>query len=333
MRKDTKKNFLYSFLIIIPSIILSIVAAEVILHVKNGSMQNYDIEMWRYAKLLKKISTNPKLGHEHIPNSSAILQSVKIDINEKGLRGGPIPPYNPYQRRILFLGSSITLGWGVKEEQTLTELIKKKFQDSGKDVVIFNAGIGNYNATRYIELFLSNLRDLKPTDIVIHSFVRDAEPIDSSKGNIFLRKSQLAVTLWIAINRLFGKTGEKSLLEHYQEIYAPNAQNLKEMKEAFKKLAAYAKDNNINIYFALTPDIHNLENYNLIFIHDIMKDIAHKNNFTFIDFLPYFHNLKPQDVWAMPGDPHPNALGHEIMADALYPVLSIEKNNSAQEKK
>jgi len=36
--------------------------------------------------------------------------------------------------------------------------------------------------------------------------------------------------------------------------------------------------------------------------------------------VPYFGELKPSDVWAM-GDPHPNALGHSIMAGALVPVV------------
>jgi lysophospholipase L1-like esterase len=30
-------------------------------------------------------------------------------------------------------------------------------------------------------------------------------------------------------------------------------------------------------------------------------------------------------VWAMPGDPHPNALGHELMAKALLPLLAADK--------
>jgi hypothetical protein len=30
----------------------------------------------------------------------------------------------------------------------------------------------------------------------------------------------------------------------------------------------------------------------------------------------------PEEMFAMPGDPHPNALGHELMAEAIFPVIS-----------
>jgi lysophospholipase L1-like esterase len=30
----------------------------------------------------------------------------------------------------------------------------------------------------------------------------------------------------------------------------------------------------------------------------------------------------PQELFAMPGDPHPNALGHRLMADAIFPILA-----------
>ena len=29
-----------------------------------------------------------------------------------------------------------------------------------------------------------------------------------------------------------------------------------------------------------------------------------------------------EELFAMPGDPHPNALGHRLMADAMFPVVS-----------
>jgi hypothetical protein len=38
--------------------------------------------------------------------------------------------------------------------------------------------------------------------------------------------------------------------------------------------------------------------------------------------LPAFGALRPEQVWAMPGDPHPNGLGHRLMADAVYRLLS-----------
>ena len=73
------------------------------------------------------------------------------------------------------LGSSITLGWGVTEDESISGRLQTMFDKDGKNVVVLNAGIGNYNSVRYVERFLTRLTELKPTDIVVHAFVRDGE--------------------------------------------------------------------------------------------------------------------------------------------------------------
>ena len=321
-KSTMKKNIVFSGMLIVLCVALGLGFAEAVLRLKNLSMQNYDIEMWRYARELKKRSDDPFLGHEHIPNSEALLQSVDMRINDHGLRGGPVVPLAPGERRILFLGASITLGWGVPENQVLTSLIQEKFAADGKQVQVLNAGIGNYNAERYTELFFKRLEDLKPTDIVVHYFLRDAEKLDAGGGNILLRNSELAVTVWIAMNRLLGPSGSNVLEDHYKQVYDPKEPGYQAMLVSLQKLADYAKANNIRLTMAMMPDVHDLENYRFGWIHERMAGIAKQMGYNFVDLLPAFVGLKPSDVWAMPGDPHPNARGHKLMADAIYPLLN-----------
>jgi ADP-ribose pyrophosphatase YjhB (NUDIX family) len=49
-----------------------------------------------------------------------------------------------------------------------------------------------------------------------------------------------------------------------------------------------------------------------------MRDVAREEGYGYVDLLPAMRNLTPQELWSMPGDPHPNALGHERMAEAIY---------------
>src|SRR4026209_1774487 len=102
-----------SVAIFVVCMLVALAAGEAILRAKNASMKNYEIEMWRYAKELKRRSDAPALGHEPVPSSSATLQSVGIRINERGLRGGPVAPRKAGQRRILVLGSAVALARGV----------------------------------------------------------------------------------------------------------------------------------------------------------------------------------------------------------------------------
>ncbi|MBC8283596.1 MAG: hypothetical protein H8E32_07260 [Nitrospinae bacterium] len=161
------KNFIFTAILVLVSIGITLVLGEGFLRLKNSTMRNYDIEMWKYSKVLKRKSDNPILGHEHIPSKSAILQSVEIRINKHGLRGRNIGHKQLGKKRILFLGSSITLGWGVPEEETMPERIDQMFKNDGKPAEILNAGIGNYNSTRYVERFLGHLTHLDPDVLVV----------------------------------------------------------------------------------------------------------------------------------------------------------------------
>jgi lysophospholipase L1-like esterase len=316
-----KSFFLHSSSVLL-MVLVALCLLEGILRVKNSSMKNYDIEMWKYALYLKKESDNPLLGHEHIPSRTHLLQSVDIRINRWGLRGPDINETSAKKRRILFLGSSITLGWGVPEQFTLTQQLQSMFAQQGASVEVLNAGIGNYNAPRYVERFLTRLTALKPTDIVVHYFLRDAETLDVGGGNVLLRHSQLAVTAWVALHRLINKYHQTSLEDHYQTVYKTDSPGYIEMKQSLAKLASYATTHHIHLYLVMTPDVHNLKHYPFTYVHETIKNLAYQLGYTYVDLLPGLSNLSPEDIWAMPGDPHPNALGHQRMALAIFPTLN-----------
>ena len=316
------KNLVFSAVVCVVTTAVALGAAELILRFKNSSMRNYDIEMWRYAKELKTPSPDPYLGREHVRNSSALLQSVNIRVNEWGLRGEPVM-VPPPKRRILFLGGSITLGWGVPEQDTISARLQQRLRDDGEDVEVLNGGVGNYNAERYIEWFFTRLEGLNPTDIVVQYFLRDAEKLDPGGGNILLRNSELALTTWVALSGLASRLSGQSLVDHHKEVYRDDQPGFIEMKKRMKMLADYAHAHNIRLFMAMTPDVHDLVDYRLGFVHDRMRSIANDDGMQYIDLLPALGKRPPQEIWAMPGDPHPNAIAHGLMAEALLPVVRL----------
>ncbi|HEY2889569.1 MAG TPA: GDSL-type esterase/lipase family protein [Dongiaceae bacterium] len=319
------RQLLFSILSLLITLIVAFGLGEALIRLKNASMQNYDIEMWRYAKELKVRSADPRLGFEHAPDSQATLESVLVRINSWGLRGGPVTDKPlPGVRRILLLGNSIAFGWGVPEDETLSALLQNRFTDAGQHVEVLNAGIGNYNAERYVERFLLRLAPLEPSDILVLAFARDGEELDSGGGNFLLRHSELAVTIWIASHRLFDPSGEKNLTDHYRAVYASGSRSLAVLQAEYAKLADYAKAHGIRVTVAMMPDIHNLSDYPLGFVGDTFVAMCRQLGFTYVDLLPAFKGRRPDEVWAMPGDPHPNALGHAIMAKTIFPVLAAD---------
>ncbi len=93
------------------------------------------------------------------------------------------------------------------------------------------------------------------------------------------------------------------------------------MFSALKRLAGYAKDKKISIMLVMTPDFHNFKDYPFDSIHHRMAEISRGLGFFYVDLLPTFLHRDAKIFWSMPGDPHPNSFGHELMANTLYPFL------------
>ena len=132
--KSKITNFFRIIILIFFSLVISLVICESILRIKHSLIPNYDIEMWKYAKSLKVKSENQKIGHIHKKNKSEILQGVEIKTNNLGQRDVYIDNkvLKNYERSFLILGSSITLGWGVENPNTLTNQLNKISSDNKK---------------------------------------------------------------------------------------------------------------------------------------------------------------------------------------------------------
>ncbi len=310
-------------IVFLVTILIMAVALEGFLVIQNKDGKNYDVEMWKYSRSLKIISKYERLGHEHNPGYTARLQNVDIRINDIGMRGGE--PNLKADTKIIMLGSSITLGWGVSEEQIYPSILKQSLQaHTNTSIEVFNAGVGNYNTFREVESFFLKYKVLKPDIIVLNYFVNDAEILPAPKSNWLLENSQLAVLLWSRLEQIKTKFGvQESFEEHYKNIYKDDFEGWILTQKSFAKLAKYANDRNVPVIVAMIPDIHNLKNYPFGFIHEKIKKLSEDNGFVFVDLYDSFKNIdKPEEIWAMPGDPHPNAKGHQMIADQLFPVLS-----------
>ena len=286
-------------------------------------MNNYDIEMWKYSKKLKTSSNFDVLGHEHKKSVKAILQSVEISLNNYGLRHSKnITKEHNFDRRILMLGSSITLGWGVNQKNTFSSRLEKKFLENDIEVEVLNAGIGNYNTERYVNLFFLKLKELKPTDIIVNYFINDIEILKAPKENLLLKNSQLAATVYNIFQKYSQNKGLDSLSNYYKKLYNLNSLNVEILKKSLTKLSNYAKNEKINLYITLMPDTFNLENYKFRYVHKLIEEISKELNYNFIDLYPIFEGKSKNEIWVKHNDPHPNEKSHEIIANEIYEKIN-----------
>src|SRR3981081_744447 len=121
-----KRARAFWLLMVFGSVALVAMGIGLFVRVAVGDGMQYDLEMWKYARDVKQIATNPMIGHEHRPSSQARLMGVDVTINSKGLREREIPyERTPSTLRILMLGDSFTEGWGVPVDQTFSKRIER----------------------------------------------------------------------------------------------------------------------------------------------------------------------------------------------------------------
>src|SRR5262249_62365989 len=107
------------------AVILFAAALEGALRVIFARSLDFSMEMWKYAVHLKQPVADPRLAFVHVPNRSAILMGVPLVINSQGRRDREYPQQKPAAvYRILMLGDSTTLGWGVPVEQTVAKILE-----------------------------------------------------------------------------------------------------------------------------------------------------------------------------------------------------------------
>lgn len=296
-------------------LVTSIVIIEGIIRIVNSDMKNYDIEMWRYANELK--IQDPILGHNHLKNKSSLLQGVEIKLNSEGMRSDE---FDINDKKILFLGSSISLGWGVEQKDSYPGIIQTKLLSDSINYKVLNGSIGNYNTFRYVNNFLSNQTDIEPKVIVINYFINDVETLPINRSNWLIKNSQLFATLTITYKKLFSKSGF-DLKQYYYDLYKSDNRSFLEMKESLNKLSEYSKQRNIPVLLTVIPDIHFLEDYPFDVIHKKMKSITEELGIEYHDLLPSLKGIPFNELQIIQGDSHPNEKGHSKMAESLYPKI------------
>ncbi len=301
---------------------------EVFLRIYNHNGANYDIEMWKYSKYLKRKSTNPIVGIEHIPLKECRLQNVWIETNSFGLRGKEylIPkPKDVY--RIVFLGSSITLGWGVEEADAYVSLVEQWLQGKTGNlkVELVNTSVGNYNTVREVEGFFSKCLEFEPDMVIVSFFINDPQLIDI-KDNFLLKHSQIAVLFWSRYQQLIRGLGLKpDYSDYYKNLYNIGNPGWSACINALQRLSIYCRQRQISLLMTMMPDIHNLQQYPFPKEHELIKRTVLPLGFTFLDFYNALKDINAKSLWVMQGDPHPNRKGHLIMAQALYDFLMAQK--------
>jgi lysophospholipase L1-like esterase len=308
------------------SLLLSLFLIELLTRVifdRKG--MHYGIEMWKYARLLKRKSAIPNMSHEHMPNGEAKLMGVAVKINSMGLRDKEYSIKKPFNCfRLLILGDSMTFGWGTPQDKTYPELLEKMLStiksDSTKQIEVINAGVGNYNTVQEVAHFKNRGIQFNPDMVILGFYLNDAE-VTPKPTEGFLKENSYLYVLSASVWDAFLRTVKikKNFEEYYLTLYSDQNPGWQECKKALHELIVICESEQIQLIIVIIPELHQPnENYRFEKVHKFIRDIGKSNQVPVIDLLPEFQNSQPESLWVSPADPHPSILAHKIIANGIF---------------
>ena len=313
--------------------VLTLAAGEGIIRVVSSCRLIYNIEMVKYARELKMRDPKGEVSHVHRPSSSARLMGVEVSLNSLGQRGPERSPAKPAGvKRILVLGSSITMGWGVPFEKVFTSVVEARLNHdrpfgAGATFEIENAGIGNYNTRFQSVLFRRQYPVVKPDMVVLHYFISDVQPRGMGRDSLLLKHSHLAAFFfdrWSQARlRLTGQF--KDLFTFYSELYRDDSPAWADTRREISEMRDTAARDGVPFVIMIIPDIHDLSPGSPFGpLYGKIETEFQAMNIPTVNTFDRFRKEFGGDVtrlWIQSDDPHPNAGGHALMADVLYRYL------------
>ena len=321
------KNLILRLTAILIIFVVILAIGEVLIRVYLGYNMAYDIEMTKYAMNLKKDSDNPLVGHEHRPNKSMELMDVMVDINSDGLRDKEYPVDKTDARRIVFLGDSLTFGWGVEDNKTFATLIEEDL-NSKEPTEVINFGTGNYNTEQEVNLFIDKGLKYNPDKVVLFYFINDAELTPEKSGLWFLGYSHFISFYWSRINSLMNNlVPSKSFQEYYESLYDQDEQGWINARKAILQLRDICKENGIEFQVVLLPELHDVNNEIFANVYNNLARFLGENNIDFLNLAKLFENHPNQiELWVSFDDAHPNNIAHRKIAESSLDFISNKGN-------
>jgi lysophospholipase L1-like esterase len=323
---------------LLPQVFLSAVTvlvlgglAEVGLRLAFYHSKDFGMEMWKYAVQLKRPVADPQLSFAHVPNSRAFLMGVDVQINSQGLRDYEYPLTKPPGTyRIMILGDSTTLGWGVRLEDTAAKILERQLNEDdagGKRFEVINAGVGNYDTVQEVTYYRTRGRAFKPDLVVLAYFINDPEPVPTEKKGFLIDRSYLAVFATNRFDGLLRRTGQRPDWKHYYaSLYDDSQPGFQACRGSLRDLAATTRSEGTRLLVALLPELHEINGaYPFEAEHQKIKDTLAPEGVPVLDLINGLRDHGPEPtLWVTPEDDHPNAKANRLIASQLQ--AWIQKN-------
>jgi len=333
-------NKTYKIIILITSIIIALILAEILLRAFEPKEEVSNL----YVK-----SNNQILGFELTKNyisGKQILLNGKthydtdskdyIKINSEGFRGDEITKTN--KSKIVIIGDSIAFGYNIIYKKSFVNVLRKKLPD----YQIINLAVPGYSAIQELQILkkakeynpvlivwqyaLNDPKDLEgfPLTVLSYEEIRDREDaiiqLLNQSENCQLKNNLQRSRLLINILNIVEKVTKHhiGLLYHagYDfEYYHSEPCGKERLQKVFKELG---NKDNPKILVTMFPAVVEYKNYPFYNIHERIKNLSLENNLYYYDTLDVLKGFSHDQIKISDADEiHFNENTNQVIGLAL----------------
>jgi len=311
----------YNICLILISSIFAVGLSDVILR----SLDLFGMSYYRISNRYERnMLPDPDLIYTHTPNSTEIYGNAEVHINSLGMRDREVLDKKPDEYRILFLGDSVTFGWGVAEDQIFVRRLESILtKQMGRPVHTFNSGVGSYNTETEWELLKRHGEKLDP-DLVVLMYVpnditiRAQEPFDpSAEWRPPVLVGWVLSESWIysAITHI-GRFGRASTSDTQEAVLSSYGWELSD--RAIRAIAQWCENRGIPFVTCLARMDDNPVSDAIL--SGLLKADTERS-FPVFDTLPWFSTMDMRKITNSFVDRHPNADAHALYAEGIAASL------------
>jgi lysophospholipase L1-like esterase len=265
--------------------------------------------------------TSDFYGMELVPSTRIFFRGELYTVNRWGMRDRDYPLERPRGvHRIAVLGSSQTNGWGVGQEEDFESLVEARLnRESGETAAyeLLNFSVPGYSTLPQVlvlqekafrfgpqaVLLIAHPRDLQVAVLDLATKVRQGVPIPFSDLQGIVRQA--------------GVTPEMTETE-IQRRLRPYGEEI--MAWAYRGLVHACRERNVLSAWVLLPMQPGKRDWSDEDVERLFR-LARDAGFQAREKRDVYAGLDPQSLWVAEWDRHPNRRGHQLLAEALYPIL------------
>ena len=258
------------------------------------------------------------------PHARGDFGGVLYESNRQGMRDRHHPIVRETQTyRIALVGDSFTMGDGVAVEDTYAHQLEERL---APHVEVLNLGVSGFDTRASVERF-ETVGVLFDPDLVVYGWT-----LNDLEGEGY-RKTEAGTwddqpeTSW-ELGRLFANTwnavrdryfpGPDSLIHELRENYFRNPPVWERFTDQLDRLRRVADRAGVCGVVFLHPFLFHLEfGHPFHEFYDAAEAAAKARGLQTVRSIDRFLGRRSRPLWAAANDPHPNAEGHALLADAL----------------